>query len=385
MEVAFKFLIHEYYSRDLSQKIKSAVHEKMRRGESVKKNCLFGYKLNEKRQMIIDEPAAETVRLIFNFARNHSISETAQHLYDNKIPTPSEYKKQSKNHISCIWTVNHVRFILAEEQYTGVYIAGRTAKKAFGSKSIIRKPESEWYKIPSHHPAVIEQSLFETVRENFKRKKSSDNPQKRRNTDENLLKGRVICGCCGHKMQLTMTKHAKYQCEFTLTAADAQCHRLSIYAKDLTDMLFDIISRQARIILNCGDINAVGETDFKSEQQSEYEKKIAHVQSEKRELYEQFVSKEISGGDYKNKKSELDEEFSRLTGIYSALTAETARMSAEKKKSGILTQSAENILCANNLTRSLADSLIEKVYVYPANHITVEWKISDFCSMGGEK
>ena len=33
MEVAFKFLMHEYYSKDLSRKISSAKQEKARRGE----------------------------------------------------------------------------------------------------------------------------------------------------------------------------------------------------------------------------------------------------------------------------------------------------------------------------------------------------------------
>ncbi|MCL2342870.1 MAG: recombinase family protein, partial [Firmicutes bacterium] len=33
MEVSFKFIMHEYYSRELSRKIKSAKQEKMRRGE----------------------------------------------------------------------------------------------------------------------------------------------------------------------------------------------------------------------------------------------------------------------------------------------------------------------------------------------------------------
>jgi hypothetical protein len=40
----------------------------MKRGEAVKKDCAFGYMLNEKRQMVIDELAAKTVRLIFELA-----------------------------------------------------------------------------------------------------------------------------------------------------------------------------------------------------------------------------------------------------------------------------------------------------------------------------
>ncbi|GHU94550.1 hypothetical protein FACS1894208_05810 [Clostridia bacterium] len=42
VEVAFKFLMHEYYSRDLSKKIKSAKNEKIRRGEYYT-HIPFGY------------------------------------------------------------------------------------------------------------------------------------------------------------------------------------------------------------------------------------------------------------------------------------------------------------------------------------------------------
>ena len=58
LEIAFKFLIHEQYSKDLSRKIKSAKHAKMLRGESVRKNCVYGYRLDKQRKMVVDEPAA---------------------------------------------------------------------------------------------------------------------------------------------------------------------------------------------------------------------------------------------------------------------------------------------------------------------------------------
>ena len=41
MDVAFKFLINEYYSRDLSLKIRSVKREKALRGEAVTKNCAY--------------------------------------------------------------------------------------------------------------------------------------------------------------------------------------------------------------------------------------------------------------------------------------------------------------------------------------------------------
>ena len=44
MDVAFKYLISEYYSRDMSIKTKSAKYAKMQRGEYQSKVCPYGYR-----------------------------------------------------------------------------------------------------------------------------------------------------------------------------------------------------------------------------------------------------------------------------------------------------------------------------------------------------
>lgn len=63
--VAVKYLVNEYYSRDLSVKTKSAKYTKMRRGEYKSGNYTYGYKPDKNGEQIIDEKAAETVKMIF--------------------------------------------------------------------------------------------------------------------------------------------------------------------------------------------------------------------------------------------------------------------------------------------------------------------------------
>ena len=97
MEVAFKFLINEQYSRDLSIKIKSAKRAKALRGEYIIKNCVFGYKKVGK-SLVVDEPAAQTVRLIFDMAtQGDSFADIAARLYADKHLTPKQYKKRKQN------------------------------------------------------------------------------------------------------------------------------------------------------------------------------------------------------------------------------------------------------------------------------------------------
>ena len=63
MNVAFKYLINEYYSRDMSIKTRSAKYAKMERGEYQSKICPYGYRKGANGRMEPDGEAAETVKL----------------------------------------------------------------------------------------------------------------------------------------------------------------------------------------------------------------------------------------------------------------------------------------------------------------------------------
>jgi len=171
LEVSFKFLIHEFYSRDLSRKIKSARQERMRRGEYVSKNCVFGYN-KVGNTLAINEPAAETVRMIFSLAAQKlSPVEIAEILCDAKRPTPAGYKKSVAD---SNWSALAVLTILRDEQYAGSYVAGKTRSIEPGGAKM-QVPENEWIKIPDHHPAIVERAAFDAVQASYKRRSSRKN------------------------------------------------------------------------------------------------------------------------------------------------------------------------------------------------------------------
>ena len=254
LEVAFKFIAHEYYSYDLSGKIKAAKQEKMLSGEYVTKNCAFGYKLDDSRKMVIDESAAKVVRLIFSLAAGgKSLSEIEKRLYAEKHPTPGEYKKLQRGTLhsepACIWNKVTIWHILRDEQYIGTYVSGKTVVHQVGSNRAVRTPKSKWMMIPNHHPAIIEKSVFDAV--NARSSQKPEPLRKRKLTTKeryggihkSLLKGKVYCGCCNHFMRQSDTKNSKFHCGYTRSAPDAECHHLSIPAKELSDMLFEVIQK----------------------------------------------------------------------------------------------------------------------------------------------
>ena len=82
MDIAFRNLIYDYYSKDLSKKVKSAMRTKQRNGGYVT-CCTYGYKVDpkNKHKMIIDPVAAPIVRRIFtDVIAGKSTSQVAREL-----------------------------------------------------------------------------------------------------------------------------------------------------------------------------------------------------------------------------------------------------------------------------------------------------------------
>ena len=212
MDVAFKYLISEYYSRDMSIKTKSAKYAKMQRGEYQSKICPYGYRKSADGRMEPDPEAAAVVQLIFQLAAE-GINATAitRELFRRSIPTPGQYKAAHGNHTHdisrChgIWSTSTILRILEDERYTGVYVIGKRAVLEVGGTRSHLKDRESWYIIPDHHPAIVEKAVFDTVQASQLRF-SQPNKKKR----DYPLKGKAFCGCCGHALSRTMQKTSYY-------------------------------------------------------------------------------------------------------------------------------------------------------------------------------
>ena len=93
MDVAFKYLISEYYSRDMSMKTKSAKYAKMQRGEYQSKICPYGYRKSADGRMEPNPETAAVVQLIFQLAATGiGAAAITRELFKRGVPTPGEYK-----------------------------------------------------------------------------------------------------------------------------------------------------------------------------------------------------------------------------------------------------------------------------------------------------
>ena len=177
IDVAFKFLMHEYYSQDLSKKVRSARRVQMKRGENIVANAIYGYRKNDLGKWEPDPEPAEIVRLMFQMILDgNSTSQVRDKLCAENYPTPKEYielKRGKDIDPLCMWTARMVQHMIGNEQYIGTYISGKQESKAVGSHSKDWVDESEWIMIPGSHPPIVSAEDFTSVQDIMSRYKSS--------------------------------------------------------------------------------------------------------------------------------------------------------------------------------------------------------------------
>ena len=343
----------------------------MEKGEYIQKNCCYGYK-KEDNTLKIDEPAANTVKLIFQLAlQGNNYTQMIKELYNRKIVIPKIYKggKRSQKTVlynSYIWSATTIKRILTDEQYIGTYVMRKTVIKELGEK-VIKREEKDWIKIPNHHEAIIEKDIFEQVQKNIFHFKIEHKKQK-----NYILKGKVYCGYCFHTMDKRSNKNPIFLCRHSEVDTSFPCYHLIITEKELEEIIFQMILKQIEVILS----EQFSSFDIQTAQKVELQKQKNLYYEQKKIFYEQYVKGEITEEYFIKVNSELTKE---LEPILNKLEGIDFQLQCSQKRDFFQNQ-IEKIEKDNfhSLTKELVDIFIDKIYVFKENRIEVKWKIEDF-------
>ena len=93
--IQFKTLINDWYSKDISRKIKSSVWARKEKGMFLGAIAPYGYMKNKQDKHILEikETEAIVVKKIFEeFSKGKSIKDIIKELQESKIPSPSNRK-----------------------------------------------------------------------------------------------------------------------------------------------------------------------------------------------------------------------------------------------------------------------------------------------------
>lgn len=378
LEVAFKYLINEQYSRDMSIKCKSAKYAKMRRGEYQSKECIFGYRKGADGRLEPDPDQAPVVRLIFELAASGMrFTAIAAELTKRRIPTPGEvkaakgYGTYDVSRCNGSWSISTVIRILDDERFLGHYVQGVHTVTEIGGNRHRKKAKDKCFFVPDHHEPIVDQELFDKAHEGQIR--FSLKSRKNRNTP---LCGKVICGCCNHALSYYPKKNPVYACRASRMDETLACHGFQIPVTDVVGTVFTVVTQQ---LLAAVPTISDGEICFTPVDihQRQYEDQIAEIMDAKRLLYEQFIAGEIDAESFQKSKLSLDETLVRIKSTFAAVKAKAEEMQGVDDRQQRRQQILNDLQAEGTVSNELAERIIDQIRVHPDKRIEIIYKIAD--------
>ena len=188
------------------------------------------------------------------------------------------------------------------------------------------KDRDKWYIIPDHHPAIVDQAIFEQAKA-----KQLRFPQPNKKKRDYPLKGKIFCGCCGHALSYSCRKTPYYYCQHSNADENKPCYKIRFDAKALEDAVFTTLKSQMDVLGSDG-IKRATQGNTVVSQHSEYECQINALEESKLRLYEQYQLREIDLDTFKAKKEALNAQLLKIENAYAALTAQVKRDQKAKEK-----------------------------------------------------
>lgn len=200
----FKAILNDMYAKDLSKKIRTALHTMQCEGKWVGGCPPFGYKVdsNNKNHLVIAEIEAPIVKRIFDmFASGIRINKIRDTFNNENVPTFSTTRNRNftrngnNGNIYGYWCNTTIKKILQNRLYTGDMIQNRRSRLSYKYRKIICNPKENWIIVENTHEPIIDKKTFNKVQSLL--------PKQHQRNDKKelfLLDGLLKCADCGHNI-----------------------------------------------------------------------------------------------------------------------------------------------------------------------------------------
>ena len=223
LDIQFKNLLNDYYSRDISEKMTTALYTARKQGKYTTGTPPYGYLKDpkDKYKLIIDEAVSDNVRYIFQLIlEGHTLNETAKILNDEGVITARARRKEIKGYDAyanrwestveeTIWSASMVRRIVKNEAYTGTFVFNKSTKSKLDGGKVIYHPKEDWIRIYDNHEALISKETFDEVGKTLKSRHRNSFIGSKSKYKNSPLATFVRCNKCGYKIRFGKSSNGK--------------------------------------------------------------------------------------------------------------------------------------------------------------------------------
>ncbi len=333
-------LVNEWQVEDQSINTRKILRNKKSNGLFTGSFAPYGYIKDpkDKYRLVIDELAAKVVKDIFSmYANGIGYHLICKKLNEDKVPTPTEYKKLQGSKFYCgysavnkritykvekgdtlekiaiethsvvkdimeynnlqneeiqegqiivipirpTWNYDTIRKILKDETYIGTLVQGKVEGKSYKDKTQVKIPEEKWIKVPHCHKAIIDKETWELVSARFKNRGRT---RVTKNGEVHIFSKKVYCGCCGKVFQRNLChvkggKQAYMQCKERKRTGDFICNNnKAIRYDDLEKLVLEQINQQVEKYY---DMSQIEKQYYEKRIDNEVDNNIKVLESEK--------------------------------------------------------------------------------------------------------
>lgn len=374
-------LMNEWYSRDISKKVRAMIHQKGNSGQAIASNLPYGYmKSEDKKSWIVDESAARVVRKIFDLYLNQcfGIYQIAQILKAECIPKPSCHKMLIiGNFVETedlyAWSGSAVRDILRRREYVGDTVNFRSEVTSYKNKKIIQNSDDKIRIFPDTHPAIIDRETFEKVQDKLQKEIRHS-----RNLNRYLFADCLFCMDCHARMNGQQYKLGKgkklpsYECSGYRKQQGCYYHAVPEYYLE-TEVLKAIQAvlcfakansdQFDSYIQKCLKKQSEGSKAVMKQELENARNRISEIDRYIQGLFEAKVRGEIDGSLFAGLKKTYDDEKSHLQKLIEELVVSLENNDRSQDKVRILYAAIRKYDAVTKLTPEILTDFIEKIEV----------------------
>lgn len=304
--------VAQFEAENTSARIRAVMDYKVSQGEAVTGKTPFGYRIENKRLVVVPEEA-EIIRKIFDYySRGGSLNGVVK--YGQSLGL----YRQKQNY----------KLLLKNRKYIGEHRGN-----------------------VNYCQPIVTKELFESVQRKLSMNISASAKR------EYLFTGLLRCGCCGHRMASVFTHNTiVYRCPCYFVPPRRCSNKKTIAENVLERYLIDKVPKEAKKVMV--------EAREKKRDKAGSEKQRAAIDRKIARLKELYLSELITLEEYRADKEALEKERAAI-----AIPAEPVDTSALEKIAGM--KSLENIISSLSVPerRYLWRGLIKDIMFYDDRHI----------------
>ena len=406
--VGIKNFFNEMYARDTSRKIRAVKKHKGEKGEHLATIPPYGYMKDpeDKKKWIVDEEAAEVVRLIFRLCmEGNGPVNIARILMEKKILSINAYK-QSKGLIKSnkeitrpyFWDPTPIVNILENPAYIGNTVNFRTYSRSIWDKKTRKNAPENIRVFPNTHEAIISEEEFNKVQQ------IRENRHRITKTGEtNMLSGLVYCKDCGARMYFSSQRRNGKMYGYFICSKSRYypevCTAHQIGSKTLEKLVWKHMKSVISFVTNDEDyFRQIAQEELhtkhletvKKRKQllAQKERRIEELDFLIRKLYESNAHGKISDERFEIMLNDYETEQRMLRDETESMRISIETQEEQDKSIDTFIEAVRKNKALNELTAYAVHDLIKRIYIHEEpnevegkhkiKHIEIEYDISGF-------